>query len=58
MSDTPTPGEVAYTAYRAVVLPSDWRVTLVPWADLPGLHQAAWEAAAQAVQALTKEAKA
>lgn len=53
MRDTPTPGEVAYTAYRAVVLPSDWRVTLVPWADLPALHQEAWEAAAQAVQGLS-----
>lgn len=49
------PGELCYAAYRAVVLPSDWRVTLAAWADLPALHQEAWEAAAQAVLALDKE---
>lgn len=44
----PTPGEVAYAAYAAVMVP------LAPWgtpdfAQLPDIHQRAWEAAAQAV---------
>lgn len=46
----PTPGQVAYAAYAAVLDP------LAPWgtpgfAELPDIHQRAWEAAAAAVLA-------
>jgi len=45
---TPTPGQAAYEAYAAIMVP------LAPWGTpdfvgLPALHQRAWEAAAQAV---------
>jgi len=44
----PTPGQIAYEAYRRTLLPSDWRVALGAWEDLPALHTDAWDAAAQA----------
>jgi hypothetical protein len=52
MPDTPTPGEIAYEAYRLVVLPTAGRAHLPPWTHLPALSRAGWEAAAQAVMAM------
>jgi hypothetical protein len=48
MTDTPTPGEIAYEAYVA----SLWQQhTMFPWRYLQAPVQTAWEAAAQAVLA-------
>ena len=49
MTNTPTPGEVAYTAFWATDLP-DFRGA--DWATLHPRSQARWEAAAQAVLAM------
>jgi hypothetical protein len=50
MADTRTPGQVAYAAWHAIVIPA-----LVPgygedWSQVSALEQRAWEAAAQAVR--------
>ena len=42
---TPTPGQIAYETYRAVILPPP----SPPFILLSSLEQAAWEATAQAV---------
>jgi hypothetical protein len=49
MPDTRTPGELAYAAWHAIVIPA-----LVPgygedWSQVSVLEQRAWEAAAEAV---------
>jgi hypothetical protein len=54
MPETPTPGEICYEAYAALLL------QLAPWgtvdfAQLTAFHQRAWEAAAQAVLALKEK---
>jgi hypothetical protein len=55
MTDTPTPGEVAYAAYQRVHTEDgirDGYVTLrCPFESMPEVTQRAWEAAAQAVLA-------
>jgi len=56
MSDTPTPGQVAFEAYRAVAMPvSGFPDGGMPWAWQRAEEQAAWEAAAQAVLAQKQE---
>jgi hypothetical protein len=49
MSETPTPGQVAYEAHARAW---DRDMLCTPaWACLPARHKDAWEAAAQAVLA-------
>ena len=50
MPDAPTPGEVAYTAYYHTRLRLQHRSVILTWTELTTNEQAAWEAAAQAVQ--------
>lgn len=52
---SPSAGQVAYEGYRKTTRPSDWRVCLSAWEDLPALQQEGWEAAAQAVLAWKEE---
>lgn len=48
---TPTPGELAYTAYRDHTGGKTWNGYEMPhWADLPAHVQAAWNTAAHAVR--------
>ena len=47
----PTPGELAYTAYRDHTSGKTWNGYPMPmWADLPPAVRLAWEAGAQAVR--------
>ena len=46
----PTPGETAYATYWHALAPAHGGLALAPFAAMGALHQAAWEAAAQAVQ--------
>jgi hypothetical protein len=47
MSDPPTPGQVAYEAYMAM-LPERAYFPAAAWLGIGGAHRRAWEAAAQA----------
>lgn len=49
MSDTPTPGEICYAAYRQRLQRGPHE--LMPWELLARRHQHAWDAAALAVLA-------
>ena len=51
MPDTPTPGQVAYTAYITCLRPDIATWTPPLYAGLDPANQAAWEAVAQAVRA-------
>jgi hypothetical protein len=59
MTPTPTPGQVAYAAYRqrfvAYQHHASGTVMPEPWGRLPLLVQMCWEEAADAVLALKKE---
>jgi hypothetical protein len=52
VSDTPTPGQIAYEAYQAAY---DCFVWTLPWAQLQPHFRRVWEAAAQAVRAMQQE---
>jgi hypothetical protein len=52
MSDTKTPGNIAYEAYRAIIMPARGLPDGgLPWEWQNDHEQAAWEAAAQSVLA-------
>jgi len=50
MTDTPTPGQIAYEAYMRTLALGGVRHGPPTWRHLTVLHQEAWEAAAQAVR--------
>lgn len=57
MTDTPTPGQICYEAWRRTE-PRGWLYERpLPWAQLDASTHAAWEAAAQAVRAMQEEEK-
>lgn len=49
MPDTPTPGQVAYEAWRADILGTRRPPDYAPWKALHPNQRRAWEAAARAV---------
>lgn len=49
MTHTPTPGQVAYAAYFAVLYDGEPHLRPRAWGHLHDRHRRAWEAAAQAV---------
>ena len=57
MSD-PTPGQVCYAAYWHALAPAHGGMPLAPFAAMGAVHQAAWDAAAQAVRQDYKQALA
>jgi len=48
MTDTPTPGQVGYTAYYHTWLRQRHRSVRLTWTELAAEDRHAWEAAAQA----------
>lgn len=56
MSDTPTPGAIAYDAYWQIHQHDGHIHRPPPFAQLPAITRASWEAAAEAVLALKMSA--
>ena len=50
-----SPGQTAYAAYWHALAPAHGGMPLAPFAAMGAMHQAAWDAAAQAVRALTHQ---
>lgn len=49
MSETPTPGQVCYAAWHAIIIPTMFPDYTEDWSQVSHTEQRAWEAAAQAV---------
>ena len=50
-----SPGETAYAAYWHALAPAHGGMPLAPFAAMGAMHQAAWDAAAQAVRDAYKQ---
>jgi hypothetical protein len=55
MSETQTPGQIAYEAYWRAFAPQFGPTYMHPWGQVHPQNQAAWDAAAQAVLAMQEE---